>query len=342
MERKGIIRLLCISLAVHMFYMIFMVLFMLQQDRILAMYGAPFMELLPVLDPYMILPELVLFLLHVLWTVKFVMKLSGGGFSYSLVWIGTLLFGGCFHWLAGLGDLLVARYAGFFHGDSVVASYNIFRNAAAINAPIRMIAVTLLLLAVGMSVASSSIYRDGIDGCQKRIESIWRISLIPEAVFLVLLMLIVMFQNQLKGFLIGNDTELIFIVPIVFGVGFLRLFLLHIILFPVLVYQQKQGISLIVCEILGVLAYSGILGWPGMLMDYAEASLVAREGLMNIVNFSGVSTLLNLCCPVYIFGRSLFIVGCGMSIYRKLHREHIPDSKEIRDCEIRDKEKQEF
>lgn len=105
-----------------------------------------------------------------------------------------------------------------------------------------------------------------------------------DAIFVILVAVIVIFQNRLKVFFRLSGHE--FIVPDYLILSCVTQFVLHVVLTAILVHQLLRGKRTIVCEILGVFLYSGGLGWLDILLNYRELSLMASAGVRAITNYS--------------------------------------------------------
>lgn len=298
-----------ISLAIHGGYFLLLIFCFAGQRQIQAWLMPGAVEQPLVLAPYIILGDIVYLTVHTVLTVILVKKLPGNG--GAVVWeaAGAILFGGCMTWLYEIGGRILVRYVGNLHRSAGLVCYNSFRMAAAVIGPIRLIAVTLLLLAIGMSIYSKL-------SCHGKIKHLLWGSLGTEIVFFVLMVVMIMFQNQFK-FSISRGTELKFIIPWITIASAAILLVLHVLLTMILIKQEKQESRIIVGEILGVFMYSGIFRWLNLIFNYVSNVLVAKEGIAYLINYYSVKMMIDVCLAVRTIGISLFIICCGMTIYKK-------------------------
>lgn len=106
-------------------------------------------------------------------------------------------------------------------------------------------------------------------------------------------------------------------MPVRFIVIFTLLLTLHLILTIAMSRQLKRGGRMIECEILGFVAYGGMLGWLDLYLVRISAILAARAGMEILSNISIVEQMISICSPIRAIGISLFIICCGMTICRK-------------------------
>lgn len=321
MERKGIINLFRSSLLIHMLYLTLLIILFFHQRQIQAIYMPAAIDKNLLLSPYIIVYDIALFIAHTALIIVLERKLSGSGTSISYEVKGSILFGVGFFCMDGIGYRMIMQYVGSFHGDSALACYMYFRMAAARISPIRMIAVTMLFVAVGMAVYCKLACRKKATQRRKSIIRLLRGALALDAIFVILVIIIVIFQNRLKVFF--RLSELEFIVPGYLILSCVTQFVLHVVLTVILVRQLLQGRKTIVYEILGLILYSGVLGWLDILLNYRELSLMAMAGIRAVTNYSNLKKMIDVCFPIQMLYRSMFIICCGMLIYKKLHGKKI-------------------
>lgn len=312
MKRRGIIRLLWTALGIHVLYFILSGMIAANQQVILERLSYsknPHLFSLPGL----MLGAFVFLMAHGVLTVM----LAGRRSSVTCQWTGVVLFGAGLPLLDLIGGRMVSMLAGRLGGMDALVSVTLLHSMFGLIAPIRMIAVSLFLLAVGMSIYEKQSAGNGYFSKPKGLGKLLWWSLGLDGAFFLIMAFITVYQNQFKTLLEFPESELLFVCPVTLIAGYGTLLAVHLLLTLPLVRQLKTAERDIVCEILGILLFSGWLGWVDQYLNRLSSNLMARQGPAALGNYSAVTEIIRTFSPLHTIGISLFIIGCGMLIYRK-------------------------
>ena len=152
MKRESIIRLMWISLGIHVGYFLLEAIVAMGQRQIMALSMAPDFEgtVFPV--PYLLAGSAVYLVIHGILTVILAGQLERGGNSIASEVLVVILFGGALGWFSIIGNGLVSRLVGAYLGSIGLASFSIINRALSFFSPIRTVAISLLILASGLSM----------------------------------------------------------------------------------------------------------------------------------------------------------------------------------------------
>lgn len=319
MTGKGMNKLLWIALGLHVLYFLCLMGFVIFQRQVIGLYTYHMDEIHVFPALFLIAGALAYLIIHIVLTVMLVKQPSGNGIPIFWEVMAAVVFGVAFPCINQFSRLIVQ---GLINrgGVSAIVSYSAFTHAAAWIAPVRLTAVSLLLLAAGMAIYGK--LKDDGKGSfndKKLVGLLWG-SLGLDGVFFVIMMAVVLFQNPLKS--VFGCPKIMFVFPGLPVAGYCIFLLIHLCLTVIMVNQLKRGSGLIICEILGMLIYCGILGWPGIYLDYINAYLLGRAGYMAVANFGAVTGLIYPLSPVHTIGINLFLLCCGMTMSRKFMRSH--------------------
>lgn len=315
MERKWIVRLLKAALGLHMLYFLFLALFVILQRQIEELYLPGSTEPYNISAFFLLAGSTVYLVLHCVLTVILEKRMDKKSNSVSAEMAAALLFGGAFPLLHTIGQFIAISVINHL-GISATMSYSVFMRAAASINPVRDIAISLLLLTIGMASCYKRSHCKQDPENEKRIVGLFKGSLGFSMAYFLIMILIVIFQNQIKS--ITNSPCMDFVVPVVSvakGIGLLAMNLFFVIL---LTGRLRRGDKGILWELLGFLLFSGMLEWPMHCAEYVSTIYTARSGPEALANLGAVNESIHLFSPVYAIGINLFIIACGMIIIKKL------------------------
>lgn len=319
MKRNGLNKLLWTALGIHVLYFLCLTVLAIFQKQVMGLYMHRTDEIYLFSVPFLIAGALACLIIHIVLTGMLVRQSLGERSTVFWGGMAAAVFGVAFPCINQLGRLIVQ---GFINrrGSNAIAGYSVFGHAAAWIAPVRMAGISLLLLAAGMVIHGKLRNRTkGSMNHKKLAKWLWG-SLGLDAVFFVIMMAIVVFQNPLKQFF--HYPEIMFVFPGLLVVGYCIFLLIHLCLTIIMVNQLKQGSEVMICEIIGMLLYGGILGWFGLYFNYFTSYLVGRAGYIALANFGAVNGFIYFFCPVRTIGINLFILCCGMTVDRKFMKSH--------------------
>lgn len=314
MGRKGINRILWTALGIHILYFVLLGIIAANQQRIIGMLSS--IQEPPLFSAPALLAGASVFLAaHVVLTALLVRRPPAGGGSTAGEWAGLLLFGAVFPIFSIFGSWIAMLMVGRLIGVYGLASYSLLRRMFWLAGPIRTIAISLFLLAAGMSVYEKQAGRNGFFTRPGKVGALLWWSMGLDGAFFLIMMLIILFQNPIKA--IYGTPEVLFVWPVSYILSAGALLAAHLALTLCLVQQAKTRRREIVWEILGALLFSGVLEWAGIYLNWVTSILLARRGKDILSNYSSLTNIIGAFGPVHTLGISLFIAGCGLLIARK-------------------------
>ena len=322
--KRNITRLIRISLYLHLFYFILLLLLFLCQRPIHMIFGR--YEECMALPPLILAYDILFLILHMVLAVILEKKINCNT-SLAAELTGVVLFGGVLYCLDTIANRILYRLVGLY-GHQTLANYSIFNQAQSLIRPIRMIAVTLLILAIGMSMYRKLDLQGKEEQMNRWIPRLLWGSLVMEGLFYLIMMIIMMFQNILKAQ--TGLSELRFVLPVDWLAGGFVLLVLHAALTAELYCQFKQNGKNVIGEVLGTILYSGMLGWLDWFLYriFIKVMLYFIEGTIGIegyVDYLLVSRMITSWTPLQMAGRCLVLICCGMLFYKKMGKKGSED-----------------
>lgn len=318
MKKRVISNLMWVSLGVHVVYFILLGYLVMGQRQIFKFSS-------PIRAPYLFsMPALMagafLFLaIHAALTILLVKQLNTGGCSVSGEAAGALVLGVGFPVAYEISEKIGRWLAGFYVGIEGLFSYSMFTEASRWISPIRVIAVSLVLLAIGMSIYCKRSDSQKTFETAKWIKMLLWWSFGLDAAFFLVAMSAAVFQIQIKDLI--NIPDIIFGWPAATLVGTVALLAVHLALTLLLNQQLKEGGGRLVWEILGVLLFCGVLEWIGEYVNMLAIFFAARRGSEVVSNYSTFKSVIDFFGFLQAAGANLFILCCGLMIC-KIRKEN--------------------